>query len=264
MRNLVALLALLLFASSACTQEDRTQADNAQENRVQENPPMPGFRMDESDPRAVQLADEVMQAQGGRRSWDETRYVSWLFFGKRRHYWDKWTGDVRIEGNDRLVLMNIHSRKGRAWQGGVEVTQPDSLTKLLELGFAWWTNDSYWVFMPYKLKDTGVRLRHLGERRMQDGRPADALELTFAGVGLTPENRYEVCVDKETHLVGEWSYYQQASDPEPRFTMPWDDWRRVGRIMLAFDHGRPADWQLAVHDQLPRSVFTSPEPVRLE
>ncbi|MFQ5599982.1 MAG: hypothetical protein ACE5G2_05445 [Candidatus Krumholzibacteriia bacterium] len=229
-----------------------------------ENPPMPGFRLEASDPRAIEIADDVMAAMGGRRAWDGSRYVSWRFFGRRTHYWDKWTGDVRIEGGGKLILMNIHSKKGRVWEAGTEVTHPDSLAKLLDLGFELWTNDSYWVFMPYKLKDSGVRLRYRGERKMQSSRPADVLELTFAEVGVTPENRYEVLVDKETRLVGEWTFYSEATDEEPRFTMPWNHWRRVGRILLAADHGRGKDWKLAVFDELPRAVFESPDPVMFE
>lgn len=217
-----------------------------------------------ADPRAAQIAGEVMQALGGSSAWENTRYVAWRFFGRRMHYWDKWTGDVRIEADGKLVLMNIHSKKGRAWEDGVEVTHADSLAPRLEKGFGWWTNDSYWVFMPFKLRDPGVQLRYLGERTMQDGRAADVLELTFSGVGLTPQNKYEVCVDKETHLVGEWTYYRNASDAEPAFTRPWKDWKRVGGLMLCGDHGGdPVDWELAVYDELPRSVFTSPEAVAL-
>ena len=225
---------------------------------------MPGFRAATSDARAIQVADQVMQALGGRPAWDATRYLNWVFFGRRTHYWDKWTGDVRIEADNKLVLMNVNTHKGRAWEDGVEVTEPDSLAKRMQNGFALWTNDMYWVFMPYKLKDSGVQLRYVGERAMQDGKPADVLELTFADVGMTPENKYEVCVDKATHLVGEWSYYEKASDPQPRFTMPWKDWRQCGQILLAADHGRGDPWKIAAYDQLPRAVFESPEPVRLE
>src|SRR2546421_138000 len=59
---------------------------------VEENPPAPGFDRAGSDPRAVAIADRTMRAMGGRRAWDQTRYISWRFFGKRLHVWDKWTG----------------------------------------------------------------------------------------------------------------------------------------------------------------------------
>jgi hypothetical protein len=230
----------------------------------QDNPALPGFRADASDARAIEIADETMRAMGGRAAWDATRYLSWLFFGRRTHYWDKWTGDVRIESDSTVVLMNVNTRAGRAWVGGREVVEPAAKTKLLESGYGWWVNDGYWMFMPYKLKDTGVALKYRGERAMQDGRQADVLELTFANVGLTPDNRYEVLVDKQTRLVGEWTFYRAATDSAATFTMPWKDWRRVGSIMLCADHGREADWKLAAYESLPRSVFERPDPVRLQ
>ncbi len=33
----------------------------------------------------------------------------------RLHVWDKWTGDIRFEQGDLTVLMNIHSKEGRAF-----------------------------------------------------------------------------------------------------------------------------------------------------
>ncbi len=228
------------------------------------NPPLPGFRAAESDPRAIALADEVMAALGGREAWDGTRHVSWVFFGGRIHYWDRMTGDVRIESEGDLVLMNIHTKSGRAWKEGEEVTGPDLLAGMLERGFAWWTNDAYWVFMPYKLKDSGVALRYGGRRVGDDGRPCEVIDMSFSDVGLTPGNRYEVLVDAETKLVSAWTFYTNFDDSEPRFTMPWADWQRVGSIMLAGDHGRGEEWKLAVHEDLPRSVYEMPDPVTID
>lgn len=228
------------------------------------NPPAEGFRARQSDPKAIGIADRVMEAMGGREAWDDTRHLSWVFFGKRRHFWDKWTGDVRIEAEDQLVLMNIHTREGRVFEGGVEVTDPVHRAELLEQGYAWWVNDSYWVFMPYKLKDTGVRLGYLGEGTMTDGREAEIIELTFEDVGLTPQNRYVVMVDAKSHLVGEWAYFENAADETPQFTTPWGSWQKVGRILLAGDRGRGLDWKLAVYDELPASVYESPQPVSLD
>jgi hypothetical protein len=82
------------------------------------------------------------EAMGGREAWDATRHVHWRFFGQREHWWDKHTGDVRIEDRDLVVLMNVESRMGRAFRGGVEVTDPAERARLLEQGYAWWVNDS--------------------------------------------------------------------------------------------------------------------------
>jgi hypothetical protein len=227
-------------------------------------PAAEGFRAAESDARAMEIADEVMEAMGGYEAWNATRILSWRFFGRRHHVWDRTTNDVRIEADDTVVLLNLDSREGRVFVEGDEVTDPERKAELLEKGYAWWVNDSYWVFMPYKLKDSGVRLKYLGEKSMTDGRPAEVLELTFDQVGLTPQNKYDVYVDASTHLVGEWSYYENAGDAQPQFTMPWSDWRKVGRILLAGDHGRGNDWDLRTYDSLPRSVFEDPAPPDLQ
>lgn len=221
----------------------------------------------QSDRRAVEIAESVMEAMGGRQAWDETRYISWDFMGRdRRHWWDKWTGNHRIEtttqdGDDLVMLFNINTMEGRFWRNGQEVTDPDEVEELRDRAHGMWINDTYWMFMPYKLLDPGVTLEYMGEEEMQDGRVADVLQLTFDDVGRTPQNRYLVYVARDSGLVEQWSWFRNASDAEPQFTLPWDDWQRFGDIMLCTDHGRGADWDIQVHEELPEPVFTSPEPV---
>jgi len=232
-----------------------------------ENPPAPGFKLEASDPEAVEIADQVMERLGGRDAWDRTRFVTWNFFGRRRHVWDKYTGDVRIEGVERdsdkpyIILMNLHTQQGRAWSAGEEITDTDELATMLDAGESAWINDSYWVFMPYKLKDTGVTLEYLGEGTMVDGRSAEVLQLTFEGVGRTPQNKYLVYVARETGLVEQWDFFADAGDEEPRFQIPWHNWQRYGEILLSDDRGDSDHTDIAVFAQLPEEVLLSPEPV---
>jgi len=231
------------------------------------NPAAEGFDLHGSDPQAIEVADRVMVELGGRQAWDETRYLTWSFFGRRRHVWDKQTGDIRIEGVDReterpyLILMNLHDKQGRAWKEGVPVTEPDELAAMLENGESAWINDSYWMFMPYKLKDTGVALKYLQEAEMLDGRQAEVLQLTFEAVGKTPENKYHVYVATDSGLVEQWDYYANAADEEPRFSSPWHNWRRYGQILLSDNRGENGHTDIAVLEALPPEVLTSPEPV---
>jgi hypothetical protein len=228
-----------------------------------QNPPAEGFDAAGSDSEAIAIADEVMEAMGGRAAWDATRYLSWNFFGMRTHVWDRWTGDLRYQVGDTLVLTNVNSREGKAFKGGVEVEDPDELAGLLDQTYKAWINDSYWLLMPYKLKDSGVTLRYLGEGAMADGRAADKLQLTFEGVGVTPDNKYDVYVSKDRRLVEQWSFYNRYDDPEPRFTTPWANWTRHGNVLLSGDRGQRQLTDIRVFDELPRSVFESPEPVDL-
>ena len=228
-----------------------------------DNPPAPGFDAAGSDPEAISLADEVMAAMGGRANWEATRFVTWRFFGFRLHVWDKWTGDIRFEQDDLTVLMNIHSKEGRAFSAGVEISDPDTLAARLEHGYRAWINDSYWLVMPYKLKDTGVTLRYRGPESSGDGRPAEVLELTFKDVGVTPQNKYAVWIDRESRLVTQWAFYREAADAEPAFTGPWTNWQPHGSILLSDGRGERQHTDVAVFDELPRQVFTSPAPADL-
>ena len=231
------------------------------------NPAAAGFDFEGADSEAIAIADQVMEAMGGRRAWDETRHLRWKFFGRRLHVWDKQTGDLRIEGIGRederpfVILMNLRSKEGRAWVAGEPVEDAEQLAQKLDFGEAVWINDSYWMFMPYKLKDSGVTLTYHGEGRMQDGRSARVLELTFRDVGRTPENMYHVYVADDSGLVEQWDYYAKATDPEPRFQIPWRDWRRFGRILLSDDRGESSHSDLRVFDALPDSVYSDPAAV---
>lgn len=233
-----------------------------------EPPPPPPPRVQvtpDSDARAVEIAQAVMEKMGGWDAWDRTRYLSWKFFGGRKHDWDRRTADIRIEGkageDEYLWLMNVDTRTGRVWKGGVEITEAAALADALDLGRQIWVNDSYWLVMPYKLLDPGVTLKYSGVRPMADGRPADVLTLTFGeGVGYTPNNRYEVFVAQDTGLVEQWSFFENASDAEPRFTMPWSGWQKFGDIMLATGKGRDADWAIVVSRERPEGIFDAPPP----
>jgi hypothetical protein len=205
--------------------------------RAGANPPAPGFDAAGSDAKAMELADRTMEAMGGRAAWDATRVVGWTIF-KRNHVWDKWTGDYRLEADSTLVILNIGTKQGRVWEKGAEVTDPAQRDQTLAEAMSIWINDSYWLVMPYKLKDTGVTLRYSGERESEDGRPADVIQLTFAGVGDTPENKYLVWIDRETDLVSQWAYFEKATDVEPKFTRPWTAWTPVGDIKIAMGRGR--------------------------
>ncbi len=216
-----------------------------------------------AEDRGRAIAEEVMQAMGGRQAYESTRYLGWDFFGRRHHLWDKWTGDLRTEfvddeGRSVVICMNLGRAEGRVWVAGEEVRDPSQLGVWIARGRSFWINDSYWLVMPYKLQDPGVTLRYEGEAEMLDGRVADRLTMTFSDVGETPENKYDIYVARDSHLVEEWSYYASADDSEPQFRIPWGDWRRYGEILLSGDRGRAQLTDIEVFDEVDRSLFEGP------
>jgi hypothetical protein len=204
-----------------------------------------------SDPKAVAVADRVMQALGGEAAWHATRYLRFDFAvdrgGKavmrRAHAWDKWTGRYRVEGQDKdgrdvVIAMNLNTKDGSATVAGAPLAG-EALRKSLEMGYAWWVNDTYWLLMPYKMRDTGVVLTLAGQE--QKGVDTwDKVLLTFEGVGLTPKDRYWVWVNAKTGLVDRWEFVLKG-EKTPPVAFDWKGWKALGRIRLADDRVNPKD-----------------------
>ena len=205
-----------------------------------------------------------MKAMGGRKSWDETRTICWNFFGFRELIWDKWTGDVRIdsERDSTTYLLNINTMEGKVAKNGEEITDPVQAREMLERGKSIWINDSYWLVMPFKLKDSGVTLNYLREDTTMAGQPADVVQLTFENIGDTPENKYEVWISKDESLVRQW-YYFPTDTSEARIKTPWDDYEQYGQILLSGNRGERGLTNIMVFEELPESVFENFVPVDL-
>lgn len=232
----------------------------ASENSVAayDNPPCEGFNMEQSDPAAIELADSIMMAIGGRKNWDATRFISWNFFGRRNLVWDKQEGRVRIESlpDSTTYLVNINTLEGRVQRKGQELTEPDSLAKMLAKAKSIWINDSYWLVMPFKLKDSGVTLNYMGEDTLVNNKYYNVLQLTFEGVGDTPQNKYHLFVEVKENLIKYWSYYRDASQDSASWTRPWDNYQKYGSILLSADRSDGAGPKnVKVDEQLPDAVF---------
>ena len=117
--------------------------------------------------------------------------------------------------------------------------------------------------MPFKLKDSGVTLKYVGEDTTQVGKQADVLSLTFKEVGDTPNNKYLVYVGKDTRLVDQWDFYTNATDTVPRFSTPWAEYNKYGNIMLSSDRKMAKLSEIGVYETLSESVFSSFDPVDL-
>lgn len=257
------LLLFLLCITAAC--------DNAKEHipfiganyqKEAANTPAEGFDEVGSDKQAIAIADRVMQAMGGRDKWDQTRYLEWNFFGLRTVLWDKKTGSLRIDSHQdtMLYLTNIHTAEtGRIWRYGVEMTQQDSINKYLPYAHDYWRRDTYWLLLPYKLKDSGVTLKYAREDTCDGGKTCDVLALTFVDIGENPQNKYEVYVERSSNLVKRWTYFYQQTDSLPIQSLPWDNYQQYGDILLAgvrSDGFGPS--HLAVHDSIPLDRFQAP------
>ena len=247
---------ILMALATACNRSQKGTEDQA-DFLAEVNPAAPGFNMTESDAKAIEIADLVMKAMGGRQAWDATRCIEWNFFGSRKLIWDKHEGVARIDylKEDQKAVVNTVTKEGQVIRDGEKITHPDSLRKYLDRAYSAWINDSYWLVMPFKLKDTGVTLKYLGEDTTQAGADAHKLQLTFENVGVTPQNKYHVWVDKEKNLVTQWAFFRENSMEEPNFITPWEDYKQFGEILLSGNRGDREITGIAVHQEIPEGVF---------
>jgi len=228
-----------------------------------------------ADPKAAAVADKLMDALGGKKAWDDTHYLRFDFgtekdgkFQGRSHTWDKWTGRYRLEsktpeGKSLVVLMNVNTRQGSAWMDGQKLGGEEA-RKQLDRAYGAWINDTYWLLMPYKLKDPGVILGYGGEEKA-GGATWDKLTVAFDNVGLTPKDKYRVYVNRDTHLVDRWDYVLKGENVPPT-TWEWKKWERHGKMMFSSERVNPKEGRkllMPVFDMpgpVPDSVFTSSEP----
>ncbi|PKV66987.1 hypothetical protein [Pontibacter ramchanderi] len=214
--------------------------------------------------KAQGIAQQVLENMGGEKGWNDTRYLAWTF-NKQYQVWDKHQNRFRWEQDSLVAIINTDTKDGKVYVAGQELQDLEEKQKLLERAYALWINNSYWLVMPFKLQDEGVTLRYVGEEQTLEGAPADVLEMTFAQVGLTPQNKYKLWVDQEQGLITQWAFFRNAEDAEPTFTRRWSDYKDYGNIKLASDRSNAQGefklTDIATPGEVPDSVFNSPTPI---
>ena len=226
------------------------------------NPAADGFDLANSDPAAVELADSIMAAAGGWQSWNEIPFISWTHFDSRNLFWDKKKDRIRVESikDSTTYIVDLETLAGKVWIKGQELTEKDSLDKMLKRGKAIWLNDSYWLIMPFKLKGNGVTLKYLGEDTLMTGGRCNVIELTTKGDSDGPQGKYNVFVDLSDNLVKQWAYFSNISQDSASFVRPWDNYKKYGNILLSADRSDdsgPRD--VSVKGEVDEKIFTELE-----
>ena len=261
-RPLLLAAVCLLLAASAQAQKSKTKLKNG---ATASYPAAAGFDAAGSDPKAVAIADRVMREMGGYEAWQNAHYFGWTFFGNQYQIWDKYTGDFHWEKDTLVANYNLNTKLGHVYSRGKDISTTPSGEKVLTQLTPIWINNSYWLLMPFKLKDSGVTLTYKGEGKTMDGAAADLLQMTFKNVGVTPQNRYEILVNRATGLVDEWAYFATATDPQPAFRRRWNEYERHGNLLLAAGRGeatKPAHFNNVTTVQtVPAGTMTSLTPV---
>jgi hypothetical protein len=222
------------------------------------------YVLGQNDAKSNELIQKCENAMGGQKAYKAIKHISWNFFGTRTLYWNKHNGDVRIEipKENKILLWNANTMQGKAIVEEKEVTDHEELKKAMIQAKGIWINDSYWLVMPFKLNDPGVNKKYIGQKETLAGVISDVIEVTFNEVGNTPDNKYHIYFDPTTHLVNQWDFYRKFSDEKASFAMPWQDYKKFGKVMLSGDRGERKLNDINVYKKLPDSVYQSFETVK--
>jgi hypothetical protein len=205
--------------------------------------------MGKADAKAADVARSFDDAMGGQSAWESVPYVRFDFVvvkeGKElarfRHWWDKYHGRDRVEGPDEkgrtvISIVNLSDRKGKSFVNGTALKDSAGTAANVQMGYERWVNDSYWLMMPFKLRDPGTNLKYGALKKGPAGVEWDMLELTFdPGVGLTPKDHYWLYINRKSHLMDKWDYLLQDMKP-PAQSATWEGWTKFGSVQISTLH----------------------------
>lgn len=237
--------------------------------------------MGKADEKAAAIASQLDNALGGMTAWESVPYVRFDFVivkdGKEvarfRHWWDKRHGIDRVEGPDdkgRMVaaIVNLDKKTGKSFTAGLPDNDSTSIAAQVQNGYERWVNDSYWLMMPFKIRDAGTNLKYGGMKKGPGGVEWDVLDLTFDhGVGLTSGDHYWLYVNRKTHLMDKWDFLLQSMDPKgPAASATWEGWTKFGGVRISTIHhfeGKPAILRfenVALPAAMDESIFADARP----
>lgn len=176
-----------------------------------------------ADPQ--QLADAVIKASGGE-NWPKVKGLDFTFnvegdgklLFEAKHKWDLVKNTDEVTWNGKTVTVDMND---------AEKPSGDKME-----AFKRWTNDSYWLLAPLKLRDKGTHLADGGEMTIK-GKTYKVLHLSFGKVGLTSGDQYDLYIDPETNLVRFWKYMPASHKPVHG---TWDDYKDFNGLKLCTSH----------------------------
>lgn len=189
---------------------------------------------------ADELARRSFDVMAGA-AWEKARYFEFSFVvehGKTQsstavpQRWDRTTGQYRVTGrdakqNDFVVVMNVITKKGRAWLNGEEV-HDSRLEETLALAYRRFLNDTYWLLMPLRMSDPGVLREAMGERTDSCGRTWDVLKVTNGS------DTSWAWINRDTGLVEEWDMrLPGVPAEEPPVEVMFHDYARYAGVLMS-------------------------------
>lgn len=199
------------------------------------------------DAKALEIADKVIVAAGGTAKWNTAKQFRWqqsvAHDGKEmiggEQAWDRWNGRHwgkarRGEDGAIVVMRSLYEEDGKVFmekedrlalrkiEGGAKEAIAASKER--------WEFDTALLFMPWLLQEPGTKLEYAGEAQSEDGKPQDAIKVTFDPKDMTRMGTFFVVVDRETNLIARVEIQKPGKSETERLGYAITAWQDAGGL----------------------------------
>jgi hypothetical protein len=144
----------------------------------------------------------------------------------RSWIWQPKTDEVTFTAGSNAQPVT-YSRKN------ISAATPDNLRKI----DGWFINDNYWLLFPIHMAwDHQAKVDDMGKKDLPIGTgKADCLVVSYPSEGgYTPGDVYDLFLD-DSYRITQWMYHQGGATAPPTRIVAWDDYRRVGPLVLSLN-----------------------------
>lgn len=177
-------------------------------------------------PEAEELAEKMLAALN-YEAYQALDTIAWTFYRGHHFVWDKTNDKVNVKWEDFEVDLSTQTQKGTAKQGGISL-EGEALEKALALAWQFFTNDSFWIVSPYKVRDPGTI------RSIVKTEEGDALLIHYTSGGVTPGDSYLWILD-ENYRPKAYKLWVSIL-PIGGLEFSWEDWNQYNGAWFAGTH----------------------------
>jgi hypothetical protein len=205
------------------------------------------FDRSAQDPKALAVADKMIEAAGGTAKWTAAKQLKWhqtvthdgkpIIEGEQA--WDRWNGRhyaraKRGEEGDLVVIREIYSTVENAY---LDPGQGKNMKKLdggsdnaIKMAKDRWEFDTAVMFMPFLLEEPGAKLEYVEEMQGEDGKPADIIKVTFDPKDKTRTSEYRIAVSRETNQIVRFEIHKAGTPDTERLGYAVTSWLDAGGL----------------------------------
>ena len=161
--------------------------------------------------QAAEDLTERIEQSINKDGWDKTGIVAWTFAGGR-HIWDRNRKLHEYKRGEKRIQHSLDNRVGRVFQSGHwKKINPGS--RLEQMAWDSWINDSFWLNPLSKLRDEGVKRALVGKNQ---------LLVTYTAGGNTPGDSYVWTIDEDGRPT-DWALWVSVI-PIGGLSCTWESW----------------------------------------